>query len=87
MIKIDITLAISLLFCFSILLVFLFWIIYNSNTKYLTTGESGHLEQCPYCTLIFFDYRQEALQQCPRCQSYLNLSQKNPEKRTEADDV
>ncbi len=33
------------------------------------------LEQCPYCTYLYFSQAQNPLLQCPRCHSYMNSSQ------------
>lgn len=60
MIKISFSSAVSIYLCFSILLVFVLWIFYNLNRNDIHS-ETKHLQQCPYCTYIFFDYKSNAV--------------------------
>lgn len=46
--------------CFSIFLVFAFWIFYNLRRNGIL-NETKYLQQCPYCTYIFFDYTSDAV--------------------------
>jgi len=55
MIKIDFSSAISIYLCFSIFLVFIIWVFYNYR-KGSIINETKYLQQCPYCTYMFFNY-------------------------------
>ena len=59
MIKIDFSSAISIYLCFSIFLVFILWVFYNYR-KGGIFNETKYLQQCPYCTYMFFNYTSEA---------------------------
>lgn len=58
MLKINFSSAISIYLCFSIFLVFTFWIFYNFRRNGIL-NETRYLQQCPYCTYIFFNYTAE----------------------------
>jgi len=58
MIRIDFSSAISAYLCFSIFLVFILWVFYNQR-KGDITNETKYLQQCPYCTYMFFNYSSE----------------------------
>lgn len=58
MIKIDFSSAISLYLSFSIFLVFALWIFYNYRKSDIL-NEAKYLQQCPYCTYMFFNYAPE----------------------------
>lgn len=72
MIKIDIVSAIAVFLCLSLILVFVFWIFYNYRERNIV-NEMRFFKQCPYCTYIFFYYKQDPqeLLICPRCKSYI----------------
>jgi len=53
MIKINFSYAISLYLCISIIVVFIVWIFYNYRRDGIL-NETKYLQQCPYCTYIFF---------------------------------
>jgi len=55
MIKIDFSSAISIYLCFSIFLVFILWVFYTYS-KGGILNETKYLQQCPYCTYMFFNY-------------------------------
>lgn len=44
--------------CVSIFLVFILWIFYNYRKNGIL-NETKYLQQCPYCTHIFFNYASE----------------------------
>ena len=58
MFKISFSSAIAFHLCFSIFLVFTLWIFYNSR-RYGISKETKYLQQCPYCTYLFFEYAAE----------------------------
>lgn len=58
MIKIDFSSAISIYLSFSIFLVFILWVFYNYR-KGGILNETKYLQQCPYCTYMFFNYTSE----------------------------
>ena len=55
MIKIDFSSAVSIYLSFSIFLVFILWVFYNYR-KGGILNETKYLQQCPYCTYMFFNY-------------------------------
>ena len=75
MIKIDLTLAVSLFLSLSLIVVFVKWISYTFNNYQLTTNGIRHLKQCPFCTYIFFQYKDSELLVCPRCKCYFNVDE------------
>jgi len=78
MIKIDFSSAISIYLCLSIFLVFILWIFYNYRRDGIL-NETKYLQQCPYCTYMFFNY---ALETSPKVQdikkSGVDASEENP---------
>lgn len=58
MLRITFSSAIAVYLCFSIFLVLILWIFYNYRRSGIL-NETKYLQQCPYCTYLFFDYRQE----------------------------
>lgn len=73
MIKINIVTAISIYLCFSLSIVFILWIFYNYRKSGMF-NKTDYLQQCPYCTFIFFNYKKTDIQICPQCKSYLTVS-------------
>ncbi|OGX33464.1 MAG: hypothetical protein A2787_08930 [Omnitrophica WOR_2 bacterium RIFCSPHIGHO2_01_FULL_48_9] len=73
MIKIDLSLAVSCYLFFTLLLVCALWIFYNWDKGSSLAQQSQYMEQCPYCTYVFFNYRQAKVALCPRCKSYLEI--------------
>ena len=61
MIKINFSSAVSAYLCFSIFLVFVFWIFYNLRRNGIF-NETEYLQQCPYCTYVFFNYTSDTLE-------------------------
>ena len=57
MLKINFSSAIAAYLCLSIFLVFIMWIFYNYHRDGIL-NETKYLQQCPFCTYLFFDYRQ-----------------------------
>jgi uncharacterized paraquat-inducible protein A len=87
MIKINFSLAIAVFLSLSLFLVFILWIFYNFRRTYIG-NETKYLQQCPYCTYIFFQYGPgqpgkepggDQMIACPRCQSYLKTQTKDQE--------
>lgn len=69
MIKLDFSLAVTILLLIPLVLVFGLWIFYNFYRKQDWDLETAYFHQCPYCTFIFFDYQSKAVKSCPRCHS------------------
>jgi hypothetical protein len=89
MIKLDLIWAIALFISFALMLVFIFWIIYNffESTRKSQPLITDDLQQCPYCMTLFFDYQKREVIICPHCKSYVarqDLKTKN--KKEEAND-
>lgn len=76
MITVDFTLFVSLLLSFSLLLVFGLWIRYNFFRDQEIDDQTHFLQQCPYCTYIFFDYHNRRVKTCPKCKSLLSPAAK-----------
>ena len=76
MIKIDFSLAISIYISFIVLLVIGHWIIYTCSEERKIFDGIKFIEQCPYCTCIFFDYEESSIKICPQCKSYLSVEDK-----------
>ena len=76
MIAIDFSLAISLILSFALLLVFGLWIRYNFTNSKRIDYQTNFFQQCPYCTYIFFDYRDHGVKICPKCKSLLGNERK-----------
>ena len=83
MIKIDFVSAIALFLSFSLFLVFTLWIFYTWSEKLDSFNQIKNLQQCPYCTYIFFAYRETELKVCPQCKSYLSLNNAHSNKAEE----
>ena len=79
MIALDFTLAISLILSFALLLVFGLWIRYNFIDNNKIDYQTNFFQQCPYCTHIFFDYRQSGVKICPKCKSLLGNNERKRE--------
>ncbi len=77
MIQIDLALAIALFLFLVILLVISKIIFYNFNNERNQSLESAYLNQCPFCTYLFFDYTNENVKICPRCESYIATEEKS----------
>jgi hypothetical protein len=58
MIKISFSSAISIYLSVSIFLVFALWVFYNYYRSGIS-NETKYLQQCPYCTYLFFNYQSE----------------------------
>ena len=71
MIHIDFSLAITIYLFLTTVLAIGHWIFYTYNDKDTQATQSKYLEQCPYCTYLFFDYTDTKLKICPRCESYI----------------
>lgn len=75
MIKIDIGMALGLYLSFSIVLVFAFWIFYTNSRHTNTISQIYHLQQCAYCTYLFFNIQGKDIEICPHCKSYITSDQ------------
>lgn len=73
MIKVDIVLAIAVILSVFLAFVFVLWIFYNfRGGKTKTSADTvEQVQQCPYCTYVFVNYKQGDVLMCPRCKSYL----------------
>ena len=71
MIKINFLIFMSCLLSFCLLLVVGHWMVYNYFKSPKGMGDAKYLQQCPFCSYLFFHHTAGALKVCPRCQSYL----------------
>ena len=71
MVPIDFFLAIAIYLFLAIGLVIGWWIFYTYREDDSMYIESRYLQECPYCSYLFFDYRESELKICPRCESYI----------------
>jgi hypothetical protein len=73
MIKIPFSTAIAVFLSVPLLLVFSRWIFYNFFRECNQNNDlSKYLQRCPYCSYMFFDYRESLVKRCPRCQSFIS---------------
>lgn len=81
MIQIDFAWTITFLISLIPLLVLWLWIFYTTDCSQ-TENESSDLEQCPFCTYLFFKFTIKTFVICPRCKSLINADENvktNPE--------
>ncbi len=71
MIQIDVIWTIGVVLGVGALLVFLVWAFYNLKDETRLFADDA-IEQCPYCSYIFFPGSQQELRRCPRCKSFLS---------------
>ena len=84
MIKVDFYLAITIFTLIPCILVFIPWVFYTSPSNEKVEDHAENLQQCPYCTYIFFDYyQQDQIAVCPRCHSFISTHENPPERRKE----
>ena len=82
MIRIDFFWAISIYVSLTILLVIGHWIIYTCGKERNILNNAKFIEQCPYCTSVFFDYADEgSIKICPRCKSYITAEHQDRESK------
>ncbi len=82
MIRVDFSWAISVYLSLTILLVIGHWIIYTYRKERNIFNNIRFLEQCPYCTCVFFDYADESfLKTCPQCKSYITVEKKESKEK------
>lgn len=68
---IDFSTGITVLLSIPLALVFSKWAFYNYIKEEEWDYQSDYFHQCPYCTYIFFDYKNNPLKMCPRCYSLI----------------
>ena len=73
MITLDFQWAITGFLFFFLFLVFMHWLFYTYSKCNSYIHKVQYFVQCPYCTHIFFDCRNQEIQKCPRCQSFISL--------------
>lgn len=73
MIEIEFHWAIAIFLSIAIALVLGLWIFYNYDTDEKSlSGQTEHLNRCPYCGHMFFNYKNLDILVCPLCKSYLD---------------
>jgi uncharacterized paraquat-inducible protein A len=72
MIKLDFTLTIIVITSLIPVLVMWWWIFYTMKRNEGIIATSQNVEQCPFCTYLFFKSQQKQFTKCPRCQSLLD---------------
>ena len=70
MVKIDFFWAIAIYLILTLCVAIGYWIFYNFNRDEIDITRSENVEQCPYCTHVFFDYSMKPMKLCPCCHSY-----------------
>ena len=70
MITIDFSWAIAIYLILTLCIAIGYWIFYNFDRGENETTGSEFVEQCPYCTHIYFDYTVKPVKVCPCCHSY-----------------
>ena len=82
MIRVDFLWAISVYLSLTIVLVIGHWIIYTYRKEKNILNNTKFVEQCPYCTCVFFDYADESsIKICPQCKSYITIENKHRERK------
>ena len=76
MIKINFTWAMAGLATIFPILVLWSWIFYTKIKSKNLAGDSSDLEQCPFCTYLFFDFDKRHFKNCPRCHSLIGREEK-----------
>ena len=76
MIKIDFNVAIAAYLFLTIIVVMARWIFYNWYRDSNKGADTQYMEQCPYCTYVFFDFQRAELKICPRCKSLITKTGK-----------
>lgn len=71
MITIDIFLALAIFLSVALGVVFFAWIFYNYSKERTKTHAREAVHQCPYCTYVFVNDKEEGIFVCPRCRSYI----------------
>ena len=75
MIKIDFVLAITAGMSVANPVVLISWIVYTLRKENDFVLKLKNLEQCPYCTYLFFDDGDTHFKMCPRCESYISTTE------------
>ncbi len=70
MITIDFSTFIALFLSVTLLLVIGQWILYNRREE-AEDKKSKYIMRCPYCSHIFYNFKNKELKICPRCNSYV----------------
>lgn len=70
MIQVDLFLTIMILTSLIPGLVILNWIFYTNNDADKNT-QATVVEQCPFCTYIFWNLNNDHYPECPRCHSLI----------------
>jgi len=70
MIRIDPVWAMAGFLAAVTIVVFVCWAFYNFTGTAQAPDDQADLEQCPYCTYVFFSKYDDAVR-CPRCRSFL----------------
>ncbi len=71
MINLDFAWTITVLTSVIPVLVMCSWLFYTSYQS-KPFEESNNLEQCPFCTYLFFKFSKKPFTNCPRCQSLIS---------------
>ena len=77
MITLNFDWAVALFLTLSLGIVFILWMFYTlkkTAEPAATHQEPGNINQCPYCTFIFYSYNDFETLRCPRCQSFIEKS-------------
>jgi len=71
MIKIELTLAISLYLICSVVGILVLWIVYERRKEFKRGNpEEKFVWQCNICTFFYVDSQSDEISVCPRCGSY-----------------
>lgn len=71
MIKLELSLAISLFLIFSVIAMLVFWAFFERrSTARRVNPEEKFVWQCSVCTFFYIDSKNDEISVCPRCGSY-----------------
>ena len=79
MFRMDVSTAVFLYVMSSLLVIFLFWLIFERTTSLPKfVREEADVWECSICSYTYVDSRHQGISQCPQCKSY---NKKSPEER------
>lgn len=81
MIKLELSLAVSLYLIFSVIGILIIWVFFEKRKGLRRINpEEKFVWQCPICTFFYIDSQNDEISVCPRCGSY-NSREKGGEKK------
>lgn len=77
MIKLELSLAVSLYIIFSVIGILIMWIFFDRKGTFRRINpEEKFVWQCHICTFFYIDSQNDEVSVCPRCGSYNSRKEK-----------